>query len=79
MSSNDDFNPTLNIEALLNTEIAVNIEQVLAHLHQAQTDLLILESWLATESQPVIRGDLLFAFGMLHTHLDAFTPSTARH
>lgn len=75
----NDFNLTLNTEVLLNTEIAVNTELVLAHLYQAQADLKILESWLATESQPVIRGDLLFAFGMLHAHLDAFTASTARH
>ena len=79
MSSNDDFTATMNTEVLLNTEIAVNTELVLAHLYQAQTDLKILESWLATESQPVIRDDLLLAFGMLHAHLDAFTPSTARH
>ena len=67
MSSNDDFTPTLNPELAL------------AHLYQAQADLKILESWLATESQPVIHDRLLLAFWMLHAHLDAFTASTARH
>lgn len=67
MSSTDDFNPTLSTEL------------VLSYLYQAQADLKILESWLATESQPVIQLDLLFAFETLHARLDTFTASTARH
>lgn len=57
----------------------LNVDAIKAHVHEAQTDLILVADYLEHARDPRLDNSLIWAISILHLHLNLFTPSHSRH
>ena len=55
------------------------MDAIKAHVHEAQTDLILVADYLEHARDPRLDNSLIWAISILHLHLNLFTPSHSRH